>query len=257
MTIFFRYKAALRAALWHLLCSVLVALACAALVFGLWYPAPYDQLVGGRELFLLVVSVDVVCGPLLTMVVFNPAKPRSELVRDLSLIVLIQLGALAYGLNSVVEARPVFLSFEGNRFRVVTMPDIDREALAQAPEAFQELGFQGPRLIAARLAQATDSDFRESIQLSLEGRPPSFRPQRWVPFESEVAALQKEMVPLARLVAKHPDEADSIALAVQRSGMRSQEVAFLPLEARGRSDWVVLVSQRTGVPIGFLPLDGW
>ena len=74
-----RFRPALKAASWHVLCSVGVALLAAAVVFGLWYPFPYRDLSGGRELFFLVVAVDVVCGPLLTLVLFNPAKPRAEL----------------------------------------------------------------------------------------------------------------------------------------------------------------------------------
>ena len=79
MTIPPRFLSAIRVACLHFLFSLVVALLAAALVFGLWYPFPYGHLSGGRELFLLVVAVDVVCGPLLTMVLFNPAKPRAEL----------------------------------------------------------------------------------------------------------------------------------------------------------------------------------
>ena len=68
-----RFQAALKAALVHLSGSLLVAVMAASLVFGLWYPYPYRELSGGRDLFFLVVAVDVVCGPLLTLVLFNPA----------------------------------------------------------------------------------------------------------------------------------------------------------------------------------------
>ena len=54
---------------WHLLASALVAGGCAALVFWLWYPQPYDVLAGGVKLFVLVTSGDVILGPLLTLVV--------------------------------------------------------------------------------------------------------------------------------------------------------------------------------------------
>ena len=68
----------LRAAGLHLLLSLVVATLAAVLVFGLWYPGVYRLLAGGGELFLLVVVVDVVCGPLLTLVLFNPTKPRAD-----------------------------------------------------------------------------------------------------------------------------------------------------------------------------------
>ena len=50
----------------------------ALLVFAVWYPYPYREISGGRDLFLLVVAVDVVLGPLITFAVFNRAKPRAR-----------------------------------------------------------------------------------------------------------------------------------------------------------------------------------
>ena len=66
-----RVRAASRVAAVHLLASVCVAMAVAALVLWVWYPAPYDQLSGGRHLFFILIGVDVVCGPLLTWILFN------------------------------------------------------------------------------------------------------------------------------------------------------------------------------------------
>jgi hypothetical protein len=47
----------------------------AALVFGVWYPYPYREISGGRELFLIVVTVDVIWGHCITLAVFNRTKP--------------------------------------------------------------------------------------------------------------------------------------------------------------------------------------
>src|ERR1043165_7159180 len=74
-----RMRAASRAAVIHLGFSALVGLTTAAIVFGLWFPYPYRDVAGGQYLFMLLVSVDVVCGPLLTMVLFSPLKSRREL----------------------------------------------------------------------------------------------------------------------------------------------------------------------------------
>ena len=120
---------ALKAGAVHFLLSVLVAVLAAALVFMLWYPFPYRELMGGRELFMLVIGVDVVCGPLLTMVLYNPSKPRLDLVRDLGIVAIIQLAALIYGLSVVMAVRPVYLVYEVDRFNAVSAVDIDELAL--------------------------------------------------------------------------------------------------------------------------------
>jgi len=50
----------------------------AALIVGLmllvWYPWPYFEAMGGEKLILLMVGVDVVLGPIIVLIIFNPAK---------------------------------------------------------------------------------------------------------------------------------------------------------------------------------------
>ena len=78
----------------HLGISLCVAVFAAALVFGLWYPYPYGEISGGRELFFLVVAVDVIMGPLITLAIFNRAKPRRELLIDFTVVGLLQLASV-------------------------------------------------------------------------------------------------------------------------------------------------------------------
>ena len=151
MSIRERLVPALQAALVHLGGSVLVAGLSAALVFGLWFPAPYDELAGGLFLWALIAVVDVVCGPLLTLIVFDRSKPRGELVRDIGFIALLQLAALGYGLYSVAQARPIYLAYEGDRFRLVSMADVDAGKLGEAPPELRSPGYGGPRLLGAKL----------------------------------------------------------------------------------------------------------
>ena len=134
----------------HLLISLSLAAVAAVLVLGIWYPSPYSDLSGGRNLFLLLVGVDVVCGPLLTMVVFSSAKPRAELWRDLGLVVLIQLAALFYGMRMVWEARPLLVVMEVDRFKVVIAADLDVAAVSALPSSLKPLTWGGPRVVATR-----------------------------------------------------------------------------------------------------------
>lgn len=253
----FRLRQASVASLKHLTASVLVASLCALLVFFLWYPSPYGELVGGRELFLLVVSVDVVCGPLLTLIVFDRRKPRAELWRDIGIVVLIQAAALSYGLWSVLHARPVFLAFEGNRFRVVSVPDIDMSEISKAPERLRALSWRGPTLIAARLAKDSDPDFPRSVQLSMSGLHPAFRPSRWEAYETQRQRVIEQAKPLARLRTKYAAQQMLIDNVVRESGKTASHLGYVPLIAGKYSDWSVVVSLDDASVIGFVPLDGW
>jgi hypothetical protein len=257
MTIAQRLRRAAAASGVHLAASVAVALCSAALVFGLWYPYPYSELAGGRELFLLVVSVDVVCGPLLTLIIYSPLKPRAELWRDLGIVVLLQVAALGYGLYSVMQARPLFLAFEGDRFRVVSVPDIQADQLHEALPEFRSMGLTRPKTIGVRLAKGTDADFLQSVQLSLAGLPPSFRPARWLPYDAQIQTVISAAKPLKDLRAKHGGARQAIDDALVQTGLAENRLGYLPLAALKSDEWVVLVDLDRAQPRGFLPLSAW
>ena len=250
-----RVFAATKAAGVHLLCSLLIAALAGALVFGLWYPFPYRELSGGRELFLLIVAVDVVCGPLLTLVLFNPTKPRGELWRDLGLVALIQLGALGYGLWTVWQARPLFLVQEVDRFKVVAAPDLRGASIAALPAALQPDWFSGPITVAIR----EPKDAMESQTVMLEsiegGRDFAERPEFYLPYEGATALKAlKRAKPLSVFLKKQPSqEAAARALAAQH-GVDMAQWQYLPVMAR--QDWVAVLDKQ-GRILGFLPGDGF
>ena len=119
------WQGRIRASGIHLGISLCIVALAAVLVFGVWYPYPYREISGGRALFLLVAGVDVVMGPLITLIIFNRAKPRRELITDITVVGVLQVAALSYGLWSVFVARPVHLVFEYNRMSVVHAVDVD------------------------------------------------------------------------------------------------------------------------------------
>ncbi|MDO9483871.1 MAG: TfpX/TfpZ family type IV pilin accessory protein [Hydrogenophaga sp.] len=257
MSLLLRLKPAADAAFKHLLLSLLMAGVVAALVFGIWYPGPYGELAGGQNLFLLIVAVDVVCGPLLTLVIYNSNKPRAELVRDIGLVALIQLTALGYGLDSLAQARPVWLAFEKDLFRVVSVPDLIPGSLAQAPQELQALSFSGPKILGVRIAESSDPDFFQNVQLSMAGYHPAFRPERWIPYTEQADQAAKVAHPLAELQSRHAKQTHLIDEEVRRSGREAATLGYLPLATEHPVNWVVLLDRRSGEPVGYLPLDGW
>ena len=250
-----RIRSATRAAALHFGGSVIVALLAAALVFGLWYPYPYRELAGGRELFLLIVAVDVVCGPLLTMVLYNPAKPRAELWRDLGLVVLIQLAALGYGLYVVWQARPVYLVQEVDRFKVITAPELLKESIAGLPVALQPQWRSGPITVAIREpkdAAERNKVLFESVQ---GGRDYAERAEFYLPYEGAAAlkSLQRAK-PLAVFLDKQPSQRSAAANLVASKGLDMAHLVYLPVIAR--QDWVAVLDQQGQIQ-GFLKGDGF
>lgn len=255
---------ALRAAAVHLLLSFAVAGVIALLVFGIWFPAPLRQLVGGTELFWLIFSVDVVCGPLLTFVVFNPAKIRSELRRDLALVALIQLIALGYGVYTLGYARPVALVHEVDRFRVVSFADLDETEASYIPPWAQPWHLSSPRTVGIRPPNSGEEKLA-SISASLQGIEPSQRPSWWQDYALSVPQVLQRAHLLTDLRTKHPAQLASIDAAVAQAMANSLPnetkdaamLRWLPLVSRRATDWVVLLDPVTARVRGYMQVDGF
>lgn len=90
----------------HFILSLLAFLGLLGVSMTLWYPDILFQADGGWQGLRIVVLVDVVLGPLLTFIVFNPHKPLRETMLDLSVIILLQLAALGYGVYTTWSQKP-------------------------------------------------------------------------------------------------------------------------------------------------------
>lgn len=239
----------------HLGTSALVAALGSLLVLGVWYPSPFATLAGGTQLFSLLVCVDMVMGPVLTAVAASPNKCRTELVRDLSVIVVLQLAAFGYGLYSMALARPVVLAFEVDLMRVVSGVEVDTATLSEAPPSLRALPWTGPRLIAA--VKPTDPGEQVNvIQLGLAGFHLAQLPRYWRDFSSESAAAWRAARPIEQLVAKYPDAREKVSDLQQTTSRPLHELRFLPLVTR-HENWVLVIAAPGDSVVGYLPLDGF
>jgi hypothetical protein len=252
----FNFRLRLRAAAIHLALSALVATIAGVLVFAIWYPFPYREISGGRDLFQLVVSVDVVLGPLITFAVFNLAKPRKELRQDLAVVALLQLAGLAYGLWTVHLARPVHMVFEFDRFRVVHQVEIPLDLVAKAPAGIDVIPWGSPTLLSLRPFRSA----QESLEMTmgaLQGVQLSARPDLWQSYDAGRADVLKAAKPVAELKSRFPQRAAEIDAAVKAAGGEPASAAYLPLVARKAEAWTVLLDGGTANVIGYLPLDSF
>jgi hypothetical protein len=253
-TLFF-WKDRLRASAIHLGISLGLAILAAVLVFALWYPYPYREISGGRALFLILVSVDVVIGPLITLAVFNRAKPMKELRRDLAVVGLIQLAALAYGLWTMFLARPVHLVFEYDRFRVVHAIDVPPELLGRAPPQVKAMPLTGPTLLALRPFHSEEEKSEATIA-ALQGLILSARPDLWQPYDDARQRVLQAARPVTALRQRLITSAAQIDTVIARTGRTAESLAYLPMVGR-QSFWTVLLDPVTAEVLDFIPLDSF
>jgi hypothetical protein len=116
----------------HLLGSACaLTLVLGALYLG-WYRWPGWYLSSVLHVVGIVVLVDLVIGPTLTLIVANPGKARRVLTRDIGVIVAVQLAALVYGTVTLWGGRPLYYTFSVNCFELVQASDIDGDDIALA-----------------------------------------------------------------------------------------------------------------------------
>ena len=239
----------------HLLISLLIALASAAVVFGLWYAAPYRQLLDVGPIYLLVLVVDVVCGPLLTLVLASPSKARRERWLDFSLIGLIQLAALAYGMHSVWAARPVALVFEVDRLVAVTANEVRTDALPRAPQGLRHLPWAG-LLKAGTRKPANDDEMLRSVEQGMAGLSLAQQPDWWQPWGAAHEGMRGRARPLAELIGRRPAAARVLQDAARGTGYAVQNLSYLPLVSCKTLDWVALLDADLNI-VGWAPVDGF
>lgn len=135
----------------HFACSIGVGLLLVGLVFLVWYPAPLASAAGVAAIFLMLLAIDVTLGPLLSLLVYK--EDKKTLKMDLSVIVLIQVMALSYGVYAIAQSRPAWVVQSGWLFEVVPANAVDVEDQAKAETIYQSNSFFGPKWVAVNDAK--------------------------------------------------------------------------------------------------------
>lgn len=208
---------------------------------GLMYPGVYRQLSGGVDLFLLICGVDVAIGPLLTGVIFSEGKANRELRRDLSVVIVLQIAALCYGLYVLAIARPIALVFEVDRFRVISLADVRLQELQSAPLQYQHLPWSGPWLLGARPAK--DDERLDAIEQALAGYDIAQRPTFWQPYEEARHAAGARARPADSLLRIAGGRRSEIMKDLQAAGLAIDTARYLPIQSR-QSGWIAWLDEQ-------------
>lgn len=237
----------------HLLISLAIAATVLTVMLGVWYPRPLFEAEGGLGLLFILVGVDVVVGPLITLVIFKSGKPGLRF--DLWTIAVLQSAALIYGCYVVAEVRPAFIVFVKDQFEVVGAIDLKPEDLKQARRAeFRRIPLTGPVLVAAE--PPTDpKESRDLLFMALEqGRDMRHFPKYYVPYDEYRQKVLAKGRTLEQVRRSEPEFAGAIERYLADSGRRESEVLYFPLRA-SRAWGAALVDARSGDLIKMLLPD--
>jgi hypothetical protein len=236
----------------HFLVTLSLAACAAALIFLVWFPAPLATMIGGTELFMLVVGCDLALGPLISLVIYNSRKSRRELITDYAVVGIVQIAALVYGVFILAGTRPVYLAFSSDRLEVVTARDITEKELAAARDpAYAKLPLTGPRLIAI---EVPESDRNDALFQAVSGNEEHMRPKFFAKYESQLPAILAKTKTIDELKQRKPDSSPLLDAAMRKAGIPAERIRWLPIHHR-KGFWTTLIDIDGGKPVAYVDFD--
>ncbi|ENW20208.1 Fimbrial assembly protein FimB [Acinetobacter haemolyticus CIP 64.3 = MTCC 9819] len=235
--------------LYHLFISLLIALVVVGVVFFIWYPAPLATAVGVTHIFLILITIDVIIGPILGWLVYKEGKKTLKM--DLTVIILIQLTALVYGVYTIQQGRPVWLVFNVDQFEVVRSNEVYNKNIKQAEVRFQNAPILNPQFAAVKLSENPEQKQKDMFDEVLNGILLSHRPERYVELSKVRSKIQREARGLELL-----NQYNTSQFVQKTLSQYPQATAFIPLKT-GVVDMTVLINKETGEVIKIVDLRPW
>lgn len=221
----------------HLLGSCSALMLILGLLYLGWYHWPGWYLADVPLVIAVMVCVDVVLGPLLTLVIASSKKPRRKLFRDIAVIVSCQLVALTYGTVTLWHGRPLYYAFSVNCLSVVQAYDIEPEELDLARRQRAELvphWYSMPRWIWAPLPEdptEAGNIVASAVQGGYDviGMPRFYK--RW---EQGLPELKTQLQKVDEIKFFSRDERKRLKRRMQEAGLATDQPDAIALTGRGR-----------------------
>jgi hypothetical protein len=206
----------------HLLGSFCaLSLVLGALYVG-WYRWPGWYLSSAVHIVTILVMVDLVLGPTLTLIIANPSKRRPALARDIGIIVAVQLVALSYGGYTLWNGRPLYYAFSVNCLEMVQASDIDsgERALAhQQNPAFAPHWWSLPRWIWAPLPEDKEEAAKIVGGTLFGGKDVIEMPRLFRPWDQGLPHLREQLQPIDDLVYLSRAERKALSARLSAQGI--------------------------------------
>ena len=171
----------LKATAIHFGISFLIFLVLLYFILLHWYPQPLFSTDGGWRVIRIIVGVDLVLGPLLTLIVFKPGKPGLKL--DMTLIAITQALALSWGVYSSYNERPAAIVFTVDAFTPVPAYQLKEQGIDE--KALRQYGKEWPVFIYSNIP--ADKQFNAIREAAAKHLPLYLLTKYYTPFTKEHA----------------------------------------------------------------------
>lgn len=232
----------------HLTISLFITLVTFSLVFLVWYPVPLAKAVGVTQIFLMMLAIDSIVGPMLGLLVYKEGKKTLKF--DLSVIILIQISALCYGIYSIAQGRPAWLVYSVDRIELIRNNDIQQQPNVKVKPEYQYPAWTGPQYVGVLISKNNKQKQNDMFN-SIFGLTLAKQPDRYVTFNQVQKNVQKNAQDL-KLLNQFNNKQELSHILNQYPDAN----AFVPLKANA-VDMTVLVNKETGEVVKVVDLRPW
>ena len=247
-------KAKIKASFIHLVISALVVGTLLAYALTIWYPQPFAELAGLSNILLILLTVDLLLGPILTFFIFKPH--RKNLKFDLAAIAALQIAALSYGMFTIYQGHPVYVAYAFGQFTPITAKEAEPEKVKYPELVSSTLG--KPKLVYAKLPDKPGAA-QELFKALMNGKPNlESRAEYYEPYANYKDKVIEQGFSPDKLFTspQEKQELERFLAATPKANDSAADYAYLPLTGR-QKDVIWALDKVTGLPVGILNINPW
>ena len=235
--------------LWHFFISICIAVMSLMWVFYVWYPSPLAKATDVTHIFLMLLIIDVILGPLLGFIVYKEKKRTLKF--DLAVIFLLQLSALGYGLYSISQARPVWIAYNVDRFELIRTNDIISSNLDKVAVEYKQPTWLKLKFVGVEISKDLNEKNQNMFEEVFAGISIAQRPERYVSIDKVKTQIKLRSQSLSQLNQYNTyNDVQRILIKYPNAN------AWLPLKANAM-DMVVLINKEKAEVIKIVDLRPW
>mgnify|MGYP003671000307 CR=1 FL=1 len=151
----------------HFSMSLAIFLGLLAVILFIWYPGILFTIDGGWEGLRIIIGVDLIAGPLLTLIIFKSGKPGLKF--DLSCIAIFQAACMSAGMWVVYSDRPLALVLAYDTFYSVDAKEFLQ--YERDPQLLEDFPGSYPKLIYIELPESDIAAEIAAIRAQFIGDP--------------------------------------------------------------------------------------
>jgi hypothetical protein len=237
----------------HFAISFAVLASIFALVLWRWYPPALFGMAKAGTLLSVLAGVDLVLGPLLTLLIYRHGKKGLKF--DLAFIAIVQIAALAFGLHTVWESRPAYIVGTSDRFRLVFANEIDPPSAAKATAEYRHTPWFGPKVVSAPLPDDKKARF-EAMIAAMTGLEIQYDPSKYAAYPAGNGEPVKNALAAREVLSAAPAAEQTAWQNAFARHPEARDPALLPLQST-RGSASVLLDRADGRILGYVALDPW